>query len=712
MEAVECFNESLRTGLSSTELKDAATITELVVATARDHQLENVSNKRKETPEIKNLRALRKNSTNKLERDSISKQLLKALAHQRRARRDAKMEGIIQKGGGKREIQQLEQAPKKRHKIAKIVDGNGNIVTQPADVANVFADFYEKLYRADAPKCQPTASQARAQLNAVSDEEVRGLLKKMKKGKTCAEDGLVAEMLKTDCEELVIAIAAVLTDILRGCVECPDTWRRSKLIVLFKKGDRALPKNYRPIAIIPVLAKLYSMLILSRIERQIDQGLPVEQAGFRRGMGCADHNHTVRMVAEKSKEWGQTVWAASLDLEKAFDKVFLDAVIESLTSSGVNQGYVEAVAGMYANLSLYVELDSATPSRDVKVDRGVRQGDPLSPVLFINVLRQVMAKVIPKWQEKKFGITLGEKYQNDTLLCYLSFADDTTLFAKSKRALKQMLDDIDRELAVVGLKLNADKCKVQCSVGAHGSKHASSLQVGELEFPIVSAWEGFLLLGTRFTLEGGTSREVQKRIGIAWGKFHQIWHLLRHRSASLRQRLRLFNAVVGRSLLWGAESWTLTMAEKRKIRGMQRSMLRRFAGPRRQPDEDFVVWIRRATRAAIEAATSAGVNCWVIDHLKAKWCWAGHLARMGDYRENSWAYKATFWRDSAWKSEYVAGPLYSMRPLRSRAGRWGRWEDELVQGFQQFGDGAWHAHAGDKKSWNDMAPAFAASRFK
>ena len=78
------------------------------------------------------------------------------------------------------------------------------------------------------------------------------------------------------------------------------------------------------------------MLILLRIGKQVDEHLPVEQTGFRPGMGCADHIHTVRMVAEKSREWGQTVWAASLDLEKAFDKVFFDAVLDSLTDIGID----------------------------------------------------------------------------------------------------------------------------------------------------------------------------------------------------------------------------------------------------------------------------------------------------------------------------------------------------------------------------------------
>ena len=96
---------------------------------------------------------------------------------------------------------------------------------------------------------------------------------------------------------------------------------------MFKKGDARMPKDYRPIAIVPVMSKLYSMTLLYRIKDTIDNQLPVEQAGFRPGMGCTDQIHALRMVAEKAQEWGSTVWAASLDVEKAFDSVEHDACL-------------------------------------------------------------------------------------------------------------------------------------------------------------------------------------------------------------------------------------------------------------------------------------------------------------------------------------------------------------------------------------------------
>ena len=68
------------------------------------------------------------------------------------------------------------------------------------------------------------------------------------RGKSCGDDGLYAEMLKTKHTGLIDLIARVFTDILHGASDVPAVWWISRLIVLYKKGDASLPKNYRPIA--------------------------------------------------------------------------------------------------------------------------------------------------------------------------------------------------------------------------------------------------------------------------------------------------------------------------------------------------------------------------------------------------------------------------------------------------------------------------------
>jgi len=231
---------------------------------------------------------------------------------------------------------------------------------------------------------------------------------------------------------------------------------------------------------------------------------------------------------------------------------------------------------------------------------------------------------------------------------------------------------------------------------------------------VVEASVGFKALGVMFCLAGRGEAELQNRIARAWAKFHEIWLLLSNRNSSLRKRLQLFSVVVGRSALWGSESWTLTRRQKERLQAVQRRMLRRFAGRRRQPDEDWVTWIRQSTHMALNAAAAAGTKGWIQEHLARKWQWAGHVARMAAYRESSWTFKLTVWRDSYWMSmQQPDSAEYSSRPLRARAGRFRRWEHEAhTFASLMVLDVAWVVLAQDKKSWNDLTSAFTLHAWK
>ena len=101
----------------------------------------------------------------------------------------------------------------------------------------------------------------------------------------------------------------------------PDAWRSVRLKLIFKKGDPELPKNYWPIPIISVLAKLYSTIPYQRLQVLLDSQLADEQYGFRKRRGCADAVLVLRTVIEKSTERGEELWNVTLAVEKAFDRV-------------------------------------------------------------------------------------------------------------------------------------------------------------------------------------------------------------------------------------------------------------------------------------------------------------------------------------------------------------------------------------------------------
>ena len=287
---------------------------------------------------------------------------------------------------------------------------------------------------------------------------------------------------------------------------------------------------------------------------------------------------------------------------------------------------------------------------------------------------------------------MGAKVDGSGRLTHVMFADDTTLIAKSREALKVMLADVVEQLGDRGLHLNADKCKIQHSFQEEEYEADARLEAGGHSFPIVSAAVGFKILGTQLTLKGRTSREVSARISSGWAKFHQLWPLLNPNRGCLQKRFQLFESCVTRSVLWCCESWVPTQDEKRRLSSAQNDMLRRIMGIRREP------WVIRATRLARSAAEQAGVKMWHEEHLATKWKWAGHVARMAPERLCK---RAVEWRDTEWCgiADIIGG-----RPKRPKRNRWFRWEDDLHKH-----DPGWKDAAQNRDRWKQRQQVFVAA---
>ncbi|KAE9421035.1 hypothetical protein Angca_002157, partial [Angiostrongylus cantonensis] len=135
-------------------------------------------------------------------------------------------------------------------------------------------------------------------------------------------------------------MAQLFTRYLSEC-KVPTQWKTSKTMLLFKKGDLHDIGNYRPIWLLSVVYKLFTRVILNRIDSTMDEGQQCEQAGFRKGFSTMDHIHTITRLIEVSREYKRPLCLTFIDLGKAFDSIEIEAVMEALSSQRVPTQYIK-----------------------------------------------------------------------------------------------------------------------------------------------------------------------------------------------------------------------------------------------------------------------------------------------------------------------------------------------------------------------------------
>ena len=302
-----------------------------------------------------------------LERKRICKEIQKLVRRRSRSNKREKIRIILSSFRGIKDIETIK-GKRVKSEIEALRREDGVKLTDADSIADVFATFYKDLYR-----CRSQSRFEEDELHGPHSEaakkpfrldELHAALKVMKKGKAQDQVGIIAEMLKDGSDHLLDLILDVFSDVLMLRGMPPNKWKQTKLTVIFKKGDPELPKNYRPIAILPILYKLFSRMFCNRLVDYVMRHQSVDQAAYRKGFSTEDHLLTVTMLIEKSYENYFPVWLGIV------------ALWEVLRKQGVPSHYISLLRRLYHGQTATVQAD--VRSRAFKIARGVKQGDPIS----------------------------------------------------------------------------------------------------------------------------------------------------------------------------------------------------------------------------------------------------------------------------------------------------------------------------------------------
>ena len=242
-----------------------------------------------------------------------------------------------------------------------------------------------------------------------------------------------------------------LTDDLRANGTDRLHFKDANLSLFYKKGDPTLVANYRPISSMNCDCKMYTNLINNRLSPWASSKLHPDQKGFVKGRWITEHTRLASEVAHLSNVTGSDGYIVSLDQAKAYDRTDLIWLAQVLLRMGLPPDLVSLIRDVVHGCRMRVRINSAY-SRPYTLRRGVRQGDPLSCLLYA-------------FSIEPMGMRLRRAIKGISVLSLppsklIMYADDTNLFLSKDDDLALIKSELSATSLAIGSKFNFEKTDI------------------------------------------------------------------------------------------------------------------------------------------------------------------------------------------------------------------------------------------------------------
>ena len=349
--------------------------------------------------------------------------------------------------------------------INNLIDENGEEIFRIKDILEAQKKYYSKLYTENIQIDETPISEAIGRNeNQLNEDEARLLegeityteltsaLKNMKNSKSPGNDGFTAEFFKLFWVNLGEYILNSINFAYKhGLLSITQT---QGIITCLPKPNKArnILKNWRPISLLNVIYKLMSSAIANRLKTVLNKLINQDQKGFITGRYIGENIRVVYDVLFESKQQQIPGFLLSIDFQQAFDSIswkFIHKVLDYFNFGPSIKRWIKLFqTGVQSCI-----LQNGFMSDFFYLQRGCRQGDPISPYIFILCV-EVLGQMIRNSKDVK-GIVINNKEFKLS-----QYADDTQMFLDgSESSLKHALIILQKFYQMSGLKINLDKTK-------------------------------------------------------------------------------------------------------------------------------------------------------------------------------------------------------------------------------------------------------------
>ena len=390
---------------------------------------------------------------------------------------------------------------------------------------------------------------------------IQKIISKLEKNKAPGRDQITNTALKFLPKNQLLN----LTKIINGCFNLcyfPSIWKLSSIISIPKPGkNHQLPENYRPIALLSSLSKIYERLILQYLQKSLNGKIRDEQFAFRQ-------NHSTvlqltKLIDKISENLNQGIQTAAifLDVEKAFDTVWHDGLLHKMMSMNIPLQLIKITESFLSDRTFSVKIENQN-SAVRKANAGVPQGSCLSPTLF-----NIYTNDLPTNSNSRVSL----------------FADDTMFYCSNHNARFASLQ-LQKQVNLASdwfkkwrLRINESKT-IAILFGRTKTTNIKNIQLNNIQIP----WSRCVkYLGVTIDHKLNFSTHASNIVKKATQIRGLLYSILNKKSPiPTRTKLNLFKMYIIPILTYAGEAWApfISTSTWRKIEAVQTIGIRIILG--------------------------------------------------------------------------------------------------------------------------------------
>ena len=496
----------------------------------------------------------------------------------------------------------------KPRQLALVTNENNEIVADTDQQKQIWERYIGELFKDDRSVVPPSVENNESL--PILTYEVERAIAEAKNNKSPGEDAVTAEHFKYLGENSIKKLTLLFNKVYETGI-LPKDWLTSTYIALPKKNKARKCEDHRTICLMSHAAKIFMRIIFNRIRNKCEEYLSRSQYGFRKGTGTREATMGLTLIAERYLEVRKKLYVCFVDYKKAFDRIKHEHLIEILKNIGLDGDDISIIRNMYWNHQGCVRTENGNTNY-VKIERGVRQGCVLSPLLFNVYAEHIIKSSLHERPEgaKINGITINN----------IRYADDTVVLAENEEQLQTLMNTLAEESANMGLEINPEKTKTMIFSREHQAQYNTNIAVGGI---ILQNVQKYTYLGREVNSQADHSKEIRRRIEIARNGFVNMKKVLCHPKISLVIRLRTLKCYVWSLLLYNCETWTLKQDDIQKLKSFEMWTYRRMLR---------ISWITRTSNETVLERMNTRPQ--LVQTVKIrKTAYLGHIMRHKEFEQ-------------------------------------------------------------------------------